>query len=376
MTTTTEVEAAIIGGGPIGIETAIALKEAGVETILFEARQIGHSITKWPANTHFFSPPDRIALAGIPVQTRDQLAITGEEYLPYLRMLVEQFDLRLHNYEPVHKIEHDDGHFVIHTQPNGGHRTYRCRFIVIATGGTASPRKLGIPGETFPHVHHHFSDPHVYFRTRVLIVGGRNSAVEAALRCWRAGAQVTISYRRREFDRNFLKPHLLSDISTRIERGEIGFLPATKPIEITSETVKLVPTEEGTASLGTQITQECDFFLLLTGFSMDTSLLAQAGVKIIGQERAPYHNPKTMETNVPGIFVAGTAAGGTDWRLKHAIYTSHDHVARIVNTISGQIPKRLGTVKSRNSDVSWVEVRANRQLEHGIQKNTNIQVIE
>jgi len=358
VTTTTEVDAAIIGGGPIGIETAIALQEAGVETILFEARQIGHSITKWPANTHFFSPPERIALAGVPVQTRDQFAITGEEYLPYLRMLVEQFDLRLHNYEPVQKIERDNGHFVIHTQPKGRYRTYRCRFIVIATGGTASPRKLGIPGEKLPHVHLHFSDPHAYFRTRVLIVGGRNSAVEAALRCWRAGAQVAISYRRREFDHNFLKPHLLGDISTRIERGEIGFMPATKLIEITSRTVKLIRTEEGPEPRGTQITRECDFVLLMTGYSMDSYLLAQAGVRIIGQERAPYHNTETMETNVPHIFVAGTAAGGIDWRLKHAIYTSHDHVARIVKRITGQVPRRLGTVKSRNSDISWEEVSA------------------
>jgi thioredoxin reductase (NADPH) len=352
-----EIEVAVVGGGPIGIETAIALKEAGVDTILFEAKQIGHAISKWPPNTHFYSPPERIALAGIPIQTRDQLSITGEEYLPYLRTLVEQFDLRLHNYEPVLDIERVEGGCLLHTRPRSGDRVYRCRFVVVATGGTAGPRKLGIPGEELPHVQHRFPGPHPYFRTRVLIVGGRNSAVESALRCWRAGAQVTISYRRSKFDLDVIKRHLSDDILTRIERGEIAFLPSTIPVEITPDYVVLAPTGDGTPN-GPHTKHETDFVLPMLGFAADASLLANAGVTILGEEQMPFHDPKTMETNVPGIFVAGTAVGGTQWRLKHAIYTSHNHVARILQAITGQVPRRLGTVEPRNSDVSWEEVRA------------------
>lgn len=352
-----EIDVAVIGGGPIGIETAIALKESGVDAVLFEAEQIGHAISQWPPHTHFFSPPERVALAGIPVQTRDQMPITVEEYLPYLRMLVEQFDLRLHNYEPVLKIEHAGVDFLLHTQPKSGQRVYRCRYIVVATGGTAEPHKLGIPGEDLPHVRHTFPGPHPYFRTRLLIVGGRNSALETALRCWRAGARVTISYRRPTFNLNVIKCHLADDVSQRIERGEIEFLPLTIPVEITPEYVVLAPTGDGVRPNGSCHKYKCDFVLLMTGFGANTSLLANAGVTIL-KEQAPFHDPKTMETDVPGIFVAGTSVGGNGWRLKHAIYTSHDHVARIVKAITGQVPNRLGSVEPRNSDISWEEAEA------------------
>jgi thioredoxin reductase (NADPH) len=353
-----EIEAAVVGAGPIGIETAIALQEAGIDTALFEAQQIGHAISNWPPDTRFYSPPERIALAGVPVHTSDQLCITGEEYLPYLRMLVEQFELRLHNYEPVLNIERVEGGFLLHTRPRSGDRVYLCRFIVVATGGTAGPRKLGIPGEELPHVQHRFPGPHPYFQTRLLIVGGRNSAVESALRCWRAGAQVTISYRQSTFVPDLIKCHLLDDILARIERGEITFLPSTIPIEITPTYAVLTQTGDG-APNGSSIKHETDFVLLMLGFAADASLLAGVGVTILGEEQMPFHDPKTMETNVPGIFVAGTAVGGTQWRLKHAIYTSHNHVAKIVKAITGQVPRRLGTVEPRNSDISWEEIRAN-----------------
>ena len=217
---------------------------------------------------------------------------------------------------------------------------------------------LGIPGEALPHVQHRFLGPHPYFRTRVLIAGGRNSAVESALRCWRAGAQVTISYRRPMFEPNLLKPHLSDDILTRIERGEITFLPSTIPVEITPDYVMLASTGDEATPNGPCTKHETDFVLLMIGLAVDTSLLARAGVTILGEEQVPVHDPKTLETNVPGIFVVGTAVGGTQWRLKHAIYTSHSHVAKVVKAITGQVPRRLGTVEPRNSDVSWEEVRA------------------
>lgn len=353
-----EIEVAVVGAGPIGIETAIALQEADIDTALFEAQQIGHAISNWPPDTRFYSPPERIALAGVPVHTRDQLSTTGEEYLPYLRMLVEQFELRLHNYEPVLNIERVEGGFLLHTRPRSGDRLYLCRFVVVATGGTAGPRKLGIPGEELPHVQHRFPGPHPYFRTRVLIVGGRNSAVESALRCWRAGAQVTISYRRSMFDLDVIKRHLSDDILARIERGEINFLPSTIPVEITPEYVVLAQTRDQATPNGPHTIHKTDFVLLMLGSAADASLLASAGVTILGEEQMPFHDPRTMETNVPGIFVAGTAVGGTQWRLKHAIYTSHNHVAKIVKAITGQVPRRLGTVAPRNSDISWEEIGA------------------
>ncbi len=350
---------AVIGGGPIGSETAIARQEVGVVSILFEARQIGDAFMKWPPHTHFYSTPEHVALAGLPVHTLDQRPISGEEYLAYLRTLVEFFDLDLHNYEPVRSIERVADGFVLETEKRGALRRYQARYVVLCTGGMARPRRLHIPGEDLPHVSHYFPGPHVYFRTRLLVVGGRNSALESALRSWRAGAQVSISYRRADFPWDIVKPHLADDIRTRLQKGEIGFYPATLPVEITPTHVVLAHTEDGVTPQEPLIRHEADFVLLATGFEADMSLCERAGVALEGPERAPVHDPETMETNVPGLYVAGTVVGGTQMRFRYFISTSHDHVVKVVRAISGRTPRRVGTVPGRNNAVTWREVRAN-----------------
>lgn len=352
-------EVAIIGGGPIGLELAIALERQGVDYILFEAAQLGDAFMHWPPNTHFFSTPEHVALAGVPVHNLDQRAITGEQYLAYLRTLVEMFDVNLHNYEPVLTVKPDGTEFVVHTQQRVSEGWYRCQYVVLATGGMAGPRHLNIPGEDLPHVTHYFPGPHAYFRTKILIVGGRNSAAEAALRCWRAGAQVALSYRRQELNFERIKPHLAIDLGDRLEKGEITFYPSTLPVEITPKQVVLASTEDGVSPNGSTIKHEADFVYLATGFEADMRLFAEAGVELEGEAQAPRFNPETMETNVPGLFVAGTAAGGTQSRFTYFISTSHDHVARIVKYITGKAPKQLGTISARNNAVTWEEVKAN-----------------
>lgn len=355
--TTTNV--AIIGAGPIGIELAIALERAGVDYLLIEANQIGHAFSSWPPNTHFYSTPEHVALAGIPVHNIDQLPITGEQYLAYLRTLVEMFDLNLRLYEPVSDIQRTESGFEIRTSPLSGPKNYHARSVVLATGGMAGPRKLGIPGEDLPHVTHYFPGPHPYFRTELLVVGGRNSAVESALRCWRGGAKVTISYRRSEFNFDRIKPHLAMDLKDRLNKGEITFLPATIPVEITPTYTTLASTKDDLTKNGSTIQHKMDFVLLCTGFVANMELFEMAGVKLNGSEQVPEHNLDSMETNVPGLFVAGTAAGGTQSRFTYFISTSHDHIAKIVKSITGKVPKKLGTVSARNNAVTWEEVKAN-----------------
>ncbi|MBI1297155.1 SidA/IucD/PvdA family monooxygenase [bacterium] len=354
-----EIDVAIVGGGPIGIETAIAFKQQGVRSILFEAAQIGEAISRWPPNTHFFSTPEHVALAGVPVQTLDQRPISGEEYLAYMRMLVEYFDIDLHNYEPVTGVDRDEGGFIVHTHKRGEERRYRARYVVFCTGGMAGPRKLGIPGEDLPHVTHYFPGPHAYFRTRLLVVGGKNSALESALRCWRAGSQVALSYRHSDFQWDVVKPHLAGDLKTRLEKDEIHFYPSTIPVEITNDAVFLAPTEDGVTPNGRITRHETDFVLLATGFQADQSLLRAAGIELTGADEVPVFNPNTMETNVPGIFVAGTAAGGTQAKFKLFISTTHAHVGKIVYAVTGHAPEKLGSVPARDSAVSWEEVKAN-----------------
>ncbi len=351
-----ETNIAIVGAGPVGIELAIALERLGQAYVLIEARQIGNEFSKWPPDTHFFSTPEHVALAGIPVHNRDQLPVTGEQYLAYLRTLTETFDLNLRLYEPVTKIVREGSGFVLRTDPLTGPRTIRAEHVVLASGGMARPRMLNIPGEDLAHVTHYFPGPHPYFRRRVLIVGGRNSAMEAALRCWRCGAQVALSYRGAELNHERIKPHLSIDIEDRLRKGEIAFYPATELAEITPSTARLT-------SVGAQqkklVNLEIDAVILCTGFEADMTLFAQAGVELIGEEQAPQFNETTMETNVPSLYVAGTAAGGTQNRFKYFISTSHDHVAKIVMAITGLPPGPLGTISARNNAVTWEEVKAN-----------------
>ena len=234
-----QYDVAIIGAGPVSLEMAVCLKRAGVRYIQFDARQIGYTMTWWPRNTNFFSTTERIAIAGVPIQNNHQQRITGEDYLAYLRGVVEQFDLQINSYEPVASLEPQAAGFELVTAPLAGERRYRAERVVLAIGDMEYPNKLGIPGEDLPHVTHYFRDPHDYFRRKLLIIGGRNSAAEAALRCWRAGAEVTISYRRAMLDQKRIKHWLLPDLKAQIEAGTIGFLPETTPIEITPSGIVL-----------------------------------------------------------------------------------------------------------------------------------------
>jgi thioredoxin reductase (NADPH) len=376
-------DVAIIGAGPIGLELAACLKRAGVDYIHFDTQQIGYTLTWWPRNTSFFSTTERLAIAGVPIQNNHQQRITGEEYLSYLRGVVELFDLQVNSYEPVIAIklqgdlaterterieqgridsfsEHSVAEsFMLTTRPLAGERHYYSRRIVLALGDMHWPNRLGIPGEDLPHVAHYFRDPHDYFRRRLLIVGGRNSAAEAALRCWRAGARVTVSYRRARFDQQRVKHWLLPDIEAQIEAGTIGFLPETTPVEITPTHVVLLPTSDGQLNGGAPIIHETDFVLLNTGFRGDQSLLEMAGVELRGENRVPVFDPATMETNVPGVYLAGTVAAGVQQRYSLFIENCHEHAGRIVQSITGHWPDQLGDAVSRNYHLAFEQIEAN-----------------
>jgi thioredoxin reductase (NADPH) len=336
----------IVGAGPIGIELAVALKRAGVEYVHLEAAQIGHTVGWYAPGTHFFSSPERIAIAGVPLLTSNQDKATREEYLAYLRLVVAQFDLEIRAFEAVVGVERvgaasDDGNaadgarFVVttHRAAGGEPRRYGARNVVLAIGDMHRARRLGVAGEDLPHVSHYFGDPHEYFRRRVLIVGGRNSAVEAAIRLFRLGAEVAISYRGERFDPERIKYWLLPEINWLIDKSRIAYYPRTEPVVITPEVVALRSLEredEPPRDVG------ADAVLLLTGYEQDPTLFESIGIDLVGPERAPRHDHVTMETNVPGVYVAGTATAGTQSRFRVFIETSHVHVARIVRAITGE----------------------------------------
>ncbi len=336
--TTSSTDVIIVGAGPVGVELAAALKQAGIDYIHLEAGQLGQTLTWWPHSTHFFSSPERISIAGVPIQTIDQEHVTGEQYLAYLRMVAMTFDLRFHFYEPVTAIEKQAAGFEVRTQTHSGPRRYHCRSVALATGGLAEPNRLGIPGEELAHISHYFSDPHRYFQQRLLIVGGRNAALEAALRCWRAGAEVTVSYRGPEIDPKTVRGFVYEDFQARLREEAIRFFPSTAPVEITPESVLLAPTESGRHVEGERMQLGVDFVLLLTGYKADLRLYEMLGVRMEGAAQAPHFDPETMETNVPGVYVAGTAAGGSQQgNYKLFIETSHKDIPKIVESICSRL---------------------------------------
>jgi thioredoxin reductase (NADPH) len=309
---------AIIGAGPIGLEFAVALKRANIPYVQFDAAQIGATMQWYPLEMVFHSSAERLAIAGVPIQVPDQQKPKREEYLAYLRAVVQQFQLEIRTYERVVSARRlDDGTFELQT--NRG--TYAVENVVVAIGAMHMPKLLGIPGEELPHVSHYFHDPHTYFNQQLLIVGGRNSAIEAAVRCQRAGAHVTISYRRDDFDPSTVKFWLLPEIRSMIRDNRVRFLPRTILVEIRDRTAVLDPIGEVPA----------DFVLALTGYKQDTTLFQQLGVDLGGEDYRPRYDESTMETNVPGVFVAGTAiAGSPRERVSIIVEDCHVHVERIV----------------------------------------------
>ena len=330
MTTMQQTDVAIIGAGPIGIELAIELKRAGIDYLHFDKGQIAQTISWFPRLMHFFSSTDRIAIAGVPIQTIDQSKCTREEYLAYLRSLVLAFDLKIRTYETVTRIGRDAKGFSLHTMTAAGQHQIAANYICLVTGDMDHPRRLDIPGEDLPHVSHYFDEPHRYFRRRLLVVGGKNSAAESALRCYHAAAHVTISYRNDQFDPSSIKYWLLPELHGRIERGEIACFFNTTPTAISPTHVTLHHVDDGN-----DVELPADDVLLLTGYVADMTLFETLGVELVGEGRTPVFDDKTMQTNVEGVYVAGTAAAGSQIGYRLFIENCHIHTKRIVAALTG-----------------------------------------
>ena len=337
----------ILGAGPIGIELAVALRQAGLPYLHLEAGQIGATIAWYAPATRFFSSPERIAIAGVPFNTQDQSKATREEYLTYLRSVVQQFDLEIRTYRRATRIERlPDGSFELSAQsshqPADTVERYRCRRLVLAIGDLHGPRRLSIPGEDLPHVSHYLADPHTYFRQKGLIVGGKNSAVEAAIRCFRVGSRVTLSYRGPEFNPDRIKFWLLPEIRSLCRDDRVHFLPATVPRQILPDRVLLERLDPATGAPGETLEVPADFVLLLTGYQQDPTLFQQLGIQLDGPGLKPHFDEQTMETNVPNLYIAGTASAGTQLGgVTTFIETCHVHVQRIVAALTGGSTKEL-----------------------------------
>ena len=320
----------IVGAGPIGLELAVALKARGIAFEILDAGVIGHTIAWWAPQTRWFSSNERIAIAGVPLLTTDQSKATREEYLTYLRSVVAQFDIQVRCHQRVTDIQRSDDGFVVTSESSNAGLAIECSEVVLAVGGLDHPRRLDIPGADLPHVDGYLREPHRYCGQNVMIIGGRNSAAEAALRLHHVGAHVSLSYRGNELPSDHIKYWLYPELQGLIRAGRIAAYFNTQPVQITPSHVVLT-SPDGEQSVA------ADHVLSLIGYVQDKSLFRTAKVELTGDSERPRVDEESLETSVPGLYVAGTAIAGTQSsHYKIFLENCHDHVDRIVAHIAGE----------------------------------------
>lgn len=337
----------IVGAGPIGLELAVECTRRGIEFEILDAGAVGQTISWWAPHTRWFSSNERISIAGIPLLTGDQSKATREQYLTYLRSVVEQFGIRVQCGQRVVDVRPRAGGFTVIARSHAGESQIDCDAVVLAVGGLDHPRQLGIEGEDLPHVDGYLREPHRYFGRRVLIIGGRNSAVEAALRLHHVGAHVSLSYRRPELPEGHIKYWLFPEIRGLVRSGRISGYFGTRPVRITPTHVVLEPTGEATGGQaagptasqpsGELIHVPADAVLSLIGYEQDKSLFRKIGINLIEESQRPQVDASTLQTNVPGIYVAGTAVAGTQSSsYKTFLENCHQHVDQILSHFTGK----------------------------------------
>jgi bacillithiol disulfide reductase len=301
----------IVGAGPSGLSAAIAAKKRGLDYQVIEQGTLVNSIYRFPPQMVFFTTPELLEIGGLPFVSPFEKP-TRHEALRYYRKVVDVYDLHIAYGEKVLSILAEEGtaprdtRFVVETRSGRGVRRVRhARHVIVAIGYYDRPVLLNVPGEDLPHVHHFYGEPHPYYRQRVVVVGGGNSAAEASLEMYRAGAHVTIVHRNAEL-KSTIKYWVRPDIENRIKEGSIAarFCATVKEIRPNSVMVRT-----GAGAAEEEIPAEAVF--LLTGYRADSQLLTAAGVHL-NEREAPVCDPGTFETNVPGLFVAGGAIAGVD----------------------------------------------------------------
>ena len=322
----------IIGAGPSGLSAAIAAKKRDLDYQVLEQGVLVNSIFRFPPQMVFFTTPELLEIGGLPfVSPFDKP--TRTEALKYYRKVVDVYDLQISYEEKVLSVEKEDDVFAIETaSKNGVRRARHARAVVIAIGYYDHPVMIGVPGEDLPHVHHYYGEPHPHYRQRVVIVGGGNSAAESALEMYRAGAHVTLVHRAPTL-KPTIKYWVRPDIENRIKEGSIAAHFGAAVREIRAASIVIGPAgaapppappdiafpADGSKDYSAParpapagaLEIPADAVYLLTGYRADSELLRHAGVTLTERE-APVHDPKTFETNVSGLFVAGGAIAGID----------------------------------------------------------------
>jgi len=314
----------IVGAGPSGLATAIAARRQGLDYVVLEKGVLVNSIFNFPVHMVFFTTPELLEIGGLPLVTPYDKP-TRLEALRYYRRVVDTYNLQVSYHETVLGIERgSDGVFALTTRHRGATRERPARAVVLAIGYYDQPNLLGVPGEDLPHVSHYYTEAHPYYRHRVVVVGGKNSAAEAALELYRAGAHVTLVHRHATLG-DSIKYWVRPDIENRIKEGSIA-------ARFNSTVVAITPTAVTIDTGGAREELPAEGVFLLTGYHPDVDLMRRAGIECDPDTFAPSINPETYESNVPNLFIAGGAIAG-----RHTgnifIENGRFHGERIVNVL-------------------------------------------
>lgn len=310
----------IVGAGPSGLSCAIEARRAGLSTVVLDKGSVVDAIRRFPTGLVWFSTPELLEIGEVPFVVSTTRP-TRVDAVKYYQRVAAHYALDVRTFDGVVAIQKRDDGFSILTEQC---REYRTRNVVIATGYYDHPNRLGVPGEDLPNVSHYYREPFEFFGRDVAVVGGRNSAVEAALDLYRNGARVTLIHRGPELSKG-VKYWILPDIENRMKNKEIKALFNSTVSEITAECIR-VNTPDGVIELKT------DFTFVLIGFHPDTEHLRRYGVEIVPETLVPVHNEETLETNVPGLYVCGSIVAGKN-NNKIFVENGRLHGARIVAAI-------------------------------------------
>lgn len=299
-----QFDVVVIGAGPTGLACGIEAKRAGFTVTNIDKGCLVNSLYNYPSNMTFFTTPELLEIGDIPFASPNQKP-TRQEALEYYRKVAEHYRLDLRQYETVRGITGHDGEFVVRTDDHQGrNHEYHARKLILATGYYDRPNLLNVPGEDLPKVLHYYREPHPFFNLDVIVVGGKNSAAIAALELWRHGARVTLVHRRDGISPS-VKYWIRPDIENRIKAGQVKayFNSSLKSIAADHVVLK-TPTGE--------VTLANNWVFAMTGYHPDFEFICNLGCRLRGDEdKKPVVNPKTLESSVPGIYLAGVIVAGT-----------------------------------------------------------------
>lgn len=316
-----EYDVVIVGGGPIGIACGLAAKKKRLSYVIIEKGCIVNSLYHYPSTMQFFSSSDKLEIDNIPFISNEPKPKRNEA-LEYYRRIVTSNSLTIQLFETVLRVEKKDDFFTVATSKN----TYTSKNCIIATGFYDIPNYLNVPGEKLDKVAHYYKDPHFYAAQKVAVIGASNSAIDAALECYRKGAEVSLLIRGKEVGQR-VKYWVRPDIINRIEEGSITAYYESTVTEITPNAIRF-QTPAGSKTIAN------DYVLALTGYRPNFDFLTKIGVNLSKDEkRLPQYNATTMETNVKGLFLAGVICGGMETH-KWFIENSRIHAQQIIAAIT------------------------------------------